>query len=173
MVPTETQDPPMTQEERESAADFDPASNPHLRPVGEAEQERPRTLEEIEAAQAAADAESQARAREAGLGEEDDGQMFVFEQGRKVTLGTLVGRNVPVTYEVKLTGKVLKGPGSLLAFNEPDMTLIVPVRAGRVEVDPVYADDGTVKEVHVRQNIKARTFYDAQTEAGQVALRGE
>jgi hypothetical protein len=127
---------------------------------GEAAAEKPRSIEELEAAGAPA-------------GEEDDGQMFILEQGRKVTLGTLIGRNVPVTYEVKLTGKVLKGPGSLIAFNEPDVTLVVPARSGKVEVDPVYDQDGSVKEVHVRQNIKARTFYDARTEAARVALDGE
>lgn len=158
---TERQDPPMTQTEREAAADFEASVDGHaatLAEGGEAAAERPRSMEDLETA--------------AG-GEEDDGQFFVFEQGRKVTLGTLIGRNVPVTYEVKLTGKVLRGPGSLIAFSEPDVMLVVPSRGGKVEVDPVYAEDGSVKEVHVRQNIKARTFYDARTDAASAALNGE
>ena len=105
---------------------------------------------------------------------EDDGQeAFVLEQGKKVTLGTLIGRNVPVTYEVKLTGRTLKGPGSLLAFSDPDVTLVALGRAGRVITDPTYNEDGSVKAVHVSQEIKTRTFYDARTEAAQVALHGE
>lgn len=151
MAATDTQDPPLTEDELRARRDMRIAGGEPLPPE--------ESIEDIEA--------------RGDTGEEDDGQMFVIEQGRKVTLGTLVGRNVPVTYEVKLTGKVLKGPGSLIAFSEPDVTLVVPSRGGKVEVDPVYDQDGSVKEVHVRQNIKARTFYDARTEAAQVALGGE
>lgn len=161
---TDVQDPPMSQAEREANADFD-GEAATLAGGGEAAAERPRSMEEI--AQAAHD-----QAQEAA-GEEDDGQMFVFEQGRKVTLGTLVGRNVPVTYEIKLTGRTLKGPGNLIAFSDPDVTLIAPARAGRVITDPTYNDDGSVKSVAITQHVKTLTFYDARTEAGRVALRGE
>lgn len=106
-------------------------------------------------------------------GEEDDGQLFVMEQGRKVTLSSLIARNTPTTYEVKLTGRALKGPGSLIAFSDPDVTLVALCRAGKVTTEPTYNEDGTVKSVHVQQEIKTRTFYDARTEAAQVALRGE
>jgi hypothetical protein len=173
IVPTETQDPPMTQEERESRADFDPATNPHVRPEGEAAEERPRTLEEIEAAAAEADRASAERAAAAGLAEEEDGQTFLFEQGRKVGLGTVVKRGTPTTYEVKLTGRTLKGPGNLIAFDDPDVTLVALGRAGRVIADPTYADDGSIKSVHVTQEIKTKTFYDARTDAARAALDGE
>jgi hypothetical protein len=162
-VATEIKDPPMTQGEREATTDFDPAANGNgghaatLADGGEAAAQQPRSMEDIERAG----------------GEEDDGQMFVFEQGRKVTLGTLIGRGTPVTYEVKLTGRTLKGPGNLIAFNDPDVTLVALGRAGRVITDPTYNDDGSVKSVHVQQEIKTRTFYDARTDAARVALDGE
>lgn len=108
-------------------------------------------------------------------GEEDDGQLFVLEEGKTVTLGTLIKRGTPVEYEFKLSGKAIpgaKGMG-LISFADPERTLIVPGRAGKVEVDPTYAPDGSVKKVNVRVHFKPTTAYDARTEAGRVALRGE
>lgn len=107
--------------------------------------------------------------------EEEDGQLFVMEEGRKVTLGTLIKRSTPVEYEFKMGSKGVKGgPGmGLISFTDPDLVLIVPVRAGKVEVDPTYHPDGSVKKVTIRMNVKPLTAYDAATEAGVAALRGE
>lgn len=112
---------------------------------------------------------------EVGAGEEDDGQLFVMESGKSVTLGTLIKRGTPILYEFKLGGRAVKGAQGmgLLSFAEPDMTLVVPVRAGKVEVDPTYNNDGSVKHVTVRAHVKPTMVYDARTEAAQVALRGE
>lgn len=108
-------------------------------------------------------------------GEEEDGQLFVMEEGRKVTLGTLIKRSTPVEYEFKLGGKAVKGGGNmgLISFTDPDITLIVPGRAGKVEVDPTYNPDGSVKKVTIRAHVKPITAYDSRTEAGIAALRGE
>ena len=107
--------------------------------------------------------------------EEEDGQVFVIEQGRNVTLGTLIKRGTPVHYEFKLGGKAIKGAAGmgLLAFNDPEMTLVVPVRAGKVEIDPTYDAEDNVKHVTVRASVKPLMVYDSRTEAAQVALRGE
>jgi hypothetical protein len=112
---------------------------------------------------------------EGGQGEEDDGQMFVMEGGSKVTIGTLIARKTPVLYEFKLGGKAIKGATGmgLLAFNDPEMTLVVPVRAGKVEVEPTYDAEGNVKHVTVRAHVKPTMVYDSRTEAAKVALRGE
>lgn len=102
-------------------------------------------------------------------------ELFVLEGGKKVTISNLYGRGTPVMVEWQLSGKNLKGSGEtgLLSYSDPDLLLVVPARAGKVEIDPTYNDDGSVKHVTLRQSLKARTFYDAQTEAAQLLLRGE
>lgn len=142
----------ISQREREATAEFDPDTGA-VNGNGEGESVTDRAAAPIE--------------------EEADGQLFVPEHGRRVGLADLFKRGTPVTFEVKLTGKVLKGPGNLVAFSDPDVMLVVPGRAGPVVQDPVYDEDGNVKEVHVRQTIKARTFYDARSDAARIALQGE
>jgi hypothetical protein len=123
------------------------------------------------AAQAIADD----KAANAPTGEEDDGQLFVIEEGAKVTLGTLIKRGTSLFYEFKLGGKAIKGAGGmgLLSFDQPDMTLVVPGRAGKVEVDPTYDGEGKIKHVTVRAHFKPSTIYDGRSSAGRAALLGE
>jgi hypothetical protein len=122
------------------------------------------------------DDDERARAAKAALdtevGEEDDGQtLFVLEGGRQVTLGTLVKRGTSILYEFKMDGKAVKGRDmSLIPFDDPDMVLVVPVRAGKVETDPTYNDDGTVKHVTVRAHVKPKTVYDARSQAARAVL---
>lgn len=161
----------------DAPADLDAARRAKDKPAGD---------EEAKAAAAAAAANGNGShksleelAAEAGQdgsqqqGEEADGQMFVLEQGKQVTLGTLYNRGTPVTFEVQLTGKTLKGPGNLISFSSPDVMLVVPARAGKVEVDPTYDDEGKVARVSIRQRVKTTAFYDSRTEAARVALDGE
>jgi hypothetical protein len=124
------------------------------------------------AAQAVADDKA---TKAGGTGEEDDGQLFVIEEGAKVTLGTLIKRGTSVFYEFKLGGKAIKGAGGmgLLSFDQPDMTLVVPGRAGKVEVDPTYDGEGKIKHVTVRAHFKPSTIYDGRSSAGRAALLGE
>ena len=102
-------------------------------------------------------------------------ELFVFEHGEQVKLSTLYSKGTPVEYELKLSGKAFGGGTGmgLLAFTDPERTLIVPGRAGKVEVDPTYNPDGTVKKVKVRQHFKPATAYDSRTDAGRAALVGE
>lgn len=108
-------------------------------------------------------------------GEEDDGQVFVMENGVKLGLSSLVKRGTPVHYEFKMDGKGMKGGEGmgLISFEDPERTLIVPGRGGKIVTDPTYGPDGVVKHVTVRQHFKPTMVYDSRTEAGQVALRGE
>lgn len=108
-------------------------------------------------------------------GQDDDGQLFAFEHGRKVTLGTLIGKKTPVEYEFKMQAKGIPGAAgmNLMAFDDPDRVLVVPGRAGKVEVDPTYDGEGNVKKVTVRANFKPSMAYDSRSEAAQVALAGE
>lgn len=122
------------------------------------------------AAQAAAD---EAAAAGGGTGEEDDGQLFVMEAGKTVTLGTLIKRGIPVEYEFRLDGKSVKGKDmALIAFDDPEITLVVPARAGKVVADPTYDADGALKSVTVRAHVKPKLVYDARTEAARAALGG-
>lgn len=116
------------------------------------------------------------RAAEGEAEEEDDGQVaFVLEQGKRVTLGSLYRRGCPIEYEFKLSGKAVKGGSNmgLIGFEDPDLTLVVPVRAGKVEVDPTYTPEGSVKKVTVRAHVKPTAVYDARTEAARAVLTGE
>lgn len=101
--------------------------------------------------------------------EPDQGELFVLEQGKKVTLASLYARSTPVVLEWKFTGKAVKGSGEngLISFDDPDIVLVVPARAGKVEIDPTYNDDGSIKHVTLRPNVKAKTVYDARSEGAK------
>ena len=68
-----------------------------------------------------------------GVGEEDDGQLFVWEQGRKVTLGTLIARGIPVEHAFVFGGKRAKGSGGLMGFDEKPL-MIVRGKPGPVSI---------------------------------------
>lgn len=107
---------------------------------------------------------------------EDDGQAyFVLEDEKPVTIGSLIKRGTPVEYEFKLQSKAIPGAQgmSLMAFSDPERTLVVPGRAGKVEIDPTYNPDGSVKKVTVRASFKPLMAYDARSKAAEVALYGE
>jgi hypothetical protein len=113
------------------------------------------------------------RASEFEMDEEGDGQfLFVLEEGKKVTFDTLYERGTPVLYEFVLGSKGVKGAGDmgLIAFSDPDILLLVPARAGKIEVAPTYDGDGLVKHVTVRAHVKPLTVFDAHSAAGREAL---
>jgi hypothetical protein len=127
------------------------------------------SLEEMEANGTTPDGDEDERG-------EDPPELFeLYEHGKRVTLATLYARNTPVEFEFILGGKGIKGAAGmgLVAFTDPDLTLVVPGRAGKVEVDPTYDADGNIKKVRIAQHFKPRMAYDARTEAGQVAVTGE
>ena len=115
---------------------------------------------------------AQAAADEAAVGQEPDGQLFVMEGGVKIGLSSLMERGTPVHYEFKLDSKGVKGGQGmgLISFSEPDRVLVVPGRGGKIETDPTYNGDGTLKSVTVRQHFKPSTVHDSKTEEAAAAL---
>ncbi len=109
------------------------------------------------------------------LGDDPQDELFVLEGEKRVTLSQLISRSTPVEYEFKLGGKAVRGAlgMSLVSFSEPDLTLVVPVRAGKVIVDPTYDADGAVKSVKVRVEVKPKRVYDSRSDAARQVLLGE
>lgn len=109
-------------------------------------------------------------------GEDDDpvpnaDEQFEFElveQGKTVTLSQLIARGTPTIQEWKFEGMSVKGSGGLVPFSRPDLLLLVDGRAGKVEVDPTYDDEGKVEKVTIRPHVKARYVMDARTEQARV-----
>ena len=80
-------------------------------------------------------------------------------------------RGTSIQYEVQLSGKSVKGKDmSLVAFDDPELTLVVPVVAGKVVIDPTYDGDGNIKHVTVRAYLKPKTVYDARSQAARAVL---
>lgn len=117
--------------------------------------------------QARLDAEEQPRE---GDGEEDDGQLFVWEQGRKVTLGTLIARNIPVEHVFVFGGKRVKGRGGLMALDEAPI-LVVRGLSGGTKIVPTHDDDEKVVKVTIESHIASKYVMPAETEEA-VALIG-
>lgn len=106
-------------------------------------------------------------------GEEQDGQLFVIENEQRVTLGTLYSRGTPVEYRFVLGSKSVPArDAGLIGFTDPDLVLVVPVRAGDVKVSPTYNPDGTVKKVTIYAAMKPLDVMDSRSERGREALLG-
>jgi hypothetical protein len=160
-VATKQEPPAISQEEREATADFDAAGNGDGGyPAGEVDDEKPRTLEDIEAVGAE-------------IAEEPDGQLFVVEEGERVTLSSLYKRGTPVEYEFKVTGKSVKGQGGLISLDQTNVMLVLRCVPGKVEIDPTRDSDGRIEKVKIRANLKPAAVYKADSEAARVALSGE
>lgn len=100
-----------------------------------------------------------------GVGEEDDGQLFVWEQGRKVTLGTLIARGTPVEHAFVFGGRRTKGGGGLMGFGEKPL-MIVRGGVGPVKIVPTYDDDEKVSSVVIEQHVNAKVVHPADSEDG-------
>lgn len=104
------------------------------------------------------------------IGEEDDGQMFVWEQGHKVTLGTLIQRGIPVEHAFVFGGKRLKGSGGLVGHND-DVLAITRGKVGKTSIVPTRDDDERVTKVTVETHIAAKVIAPADSEHGMDLLR--
>lgn len=98
-----------------------------------------------------------------GDGEEDDGQLFVWEQGRKVTLGTLIARGTTVEHAFVFGGKRLKGKGGLMAFDD-DAMVLVRGRLDKVAVVPTRDSEEKVTKVTIETHVAAKTLVNADSE---------
>lgn len=118
-----------------------------------------------EAEQARLDAEDGKAGDGADTPAEDDGQMFVWEQGRKVTLGTLIARNIPVTHHFVFGGRRIKGSGGLMGFDESPL-MIVSGKPGKVQIVPTYDEDEKIKSVAIENHVDSRIVKPADSEDG-------
>jgi hypothetical protein len=99
-------------------------------------------------------------------------ELFVLENGERVTIGKLISRNTPIEYRFNLNSKSISGGDSmgLVGFSDPNMTLVVPCRAGKVIVDPTYLPDGTVEKVRITANFKPITAFDSRSDNARAVL---
>lgn len=104
-------------------------------------------------------------------GEEDDGQMFVWEQGRKVTLGSLVARGIPVEHAFVFGGKRLKGSGGLVSF-EDDVLVVVRGKMSNTNVVATRDDDERVTKVTIETHISSKVVAPADSEHAMQLLAG-
>lgn len=126
------------------------------------------------AARAAALAAEQAKLDgedEAPIDTADDGQMFIWEQGRKVTLGTLIARGTPIEHAIVFGGKRVKGAGALMAFDE-DVTAITRWRVSKTSIVPTRDDEERVTKVVIETHVAVRMApVSVDVEAGVEMMR--
>jgi hypothetical protein len=117
----------------------------------------------LEAEQKELDTEDE---RAAAAAEADEGELpFVWEQGRKVTLGSLIAKGVPVEHHFVFGGKRHKGSGGLMGFDAKPV-LIVRGKPGPVKIVPTYTDDGVVEKVAIENHVIAEIVRPADSEDG-------
>jgi len=104
-------------------------------------------------------------------GEEDDGQFFVWEEGRKVTLGTLIGRGTTVEHAFVFGGKRQKGRGSLVGLDE-DVFLVARGRVEKTVVVPTRDDQERVTKVTIETHIASKVVVNADSDEAMGMLAG-
>jgi hypothetical protein len=123
---------------------------------------------------AALESEQQALDAEDGKpqeGEEDDGQLFVWEQGRKVTLGTLIARGIPIEHAFVFGGKRLKGRGQLMAF-EDDAVIVGRGKVEKVSIVPTRDGDEKITKATIETHIALKVVVPANSDEAAGLLRG-
>lgn len=108
---------------------------------------------------------------EAPIDTADDGQMFIWEQGRKVTLGTLIARGTPIEHAIVFGGKRVKGAGALMAFDE-DVTAITRWKVAKTSIVPTRDDEERVTKVVIETHVAVRMApVSVDVEAGVEMMR--
>lgn len=104
--------------------------------------------------------------------EGDDGQleMFIWEQGRKVTLQQLLGRGTPVEYAFVFGQKRLKGNGQLIGLDE-DVFMLSRGKMGHTKLVPTRGDDEKATKVTVEVQIVPKLLKNADTDEALEMLR--
>lgn len=104
--------------------------------------------------------------------EDEDGQleMFVWERGRKVTLGNLISRGTTVEYAFVFGGKRLKGNGQLIGMEE-DVFMLSRGKMGHTKLVPTRKDDETVEKVTVEVQIVPKVLKNADSDEALEMLR--
>lgn len=108
--------------------------------------------------------------------EEEDGQKaLVFEtieQGKRITLGSLVNRGTPVSYRFKMGGKSIPDvKGGLLDPYATSVMLLADCVVDTNKVQYLRDEQQRVKEVIVYMELKPRAVADLRSEQGQVWVR--
>jgi hypothetical protein len=104
-----------------------------------------------------------------GVGEEDDGQLFVWEQGRKVTLGTLIARGTKVEHAFVFGGKRLKGRGQLMGF-DADSLIVGRGLVAKTAVVPTRDDDEKVTKVVIETHLAMKVIVPAASPEAETML---
>jgi hypothetical protein len=104
--------------------------------------------------------------------EDEDGQleMFVWEKGKKVTLGNLISRGTKVEYAFVFGGKRLKGNGQLIGMEE-DVFMLSRGKMGHTKLVPTRKDDETVDMVTVEVQIVPKVLKNADSDEALEMLR--
>jgi hypothetical protein len=104
--------------------------------------------------------------------EEEDGQqaLFVWEQGRKISLGNLIERGTAVEYAFVFGGKRLKGNGQLIGMNE-DVFMVSRGKMGHTKLVPTRDDEEKVTKVTVEVQIVPKLLQNADTDEAMELLR--
>lgn len=100
---------------------------------------------------------------DADLDETDDEQLFVWEQGRKVTLASLIARNITVEHAFVFGGKRLKGRGGLIAFDD-DVLVLVRGRVAKTSLVPTRDDQERVTKVVIETHIRSHVIVPADSD---------
>lgn len=140
---------------------------------GDPDPELQKEMDELARARAKAKAEAQENGNGASsiddqkppIDEADDGQMFVWEQGQKVTLGTLIKRGVTVEHAFVFGGKRLKGRGGLIGHDE-DVFVVVRGVVGKTSIMPTRDDQERVTKVTVETHIASKVVLPADSDEG-------
>jgi len=103
------------------------------------------------------------------VAEDDDGQFFVWEQGTKVTLSTLVKRGIDVQHVFVFGAKRAKGKGGLMALDEQPV-LVVRGITSKVVIVPTHDDQGRVTKVTIESHVAAQVVNPADSEDGMAML---
>lgn len=109
-----------------------------------------------------ADAAELAGGEEVPTAEEDDGQLFVWEQGRRVTLGTLIARGTPVEHAFVFGGKRLKGRGQLMGFEE-DSLVVGRGLVSKTSVVPTRDEDEKVTKATIETHLAMKVIVPADS----------
>lgn len=104
--------------------------------------------------------------------ETEDAQqaLFVWEQGRKISLGNLIERGTAVEYAFVFGGKRLKGNGQLIGMNE-DVFMVSRGKMGHTKLVPTRNDQELVEKVTVEVQIVPKLLQNADTDEALELLR--
>lgn len=131
------------------------------------------SIEELNAARERVAAEEAERQR---LQEEEDGQfaLEIPDTGRKITLGTLIPRGVPIEHKYKTKGKPIPNvKGGLMDPSDTSGLLLATRVVEKVVVSFTRDADLNIEKAIVETHLGLRTVVNAHSEAGGLLMSGD